>query len=265
MEFSVALRVNVEVANRAKQASGWLSSVNSFSVSSVERAMMQSGQAGRRLLWLSLRSPWEPTAERRQGRLAVLVALSESPLNSTVGKLQLVLCLCLTIGRAFLSTGGVLRIPQRVSGMVLRCQITASKCWFFVLAMILGGDTGGSDTASKCWFFSLWWSWRWHGWVRYCQRMLIFVLAMILEVTRVGSDTASKCWFLSLPMILEVTQVGQILPANADFCSCDDLGGDTGRSGTASKCWNIVQNVKYFYFFHQFCLKFRQLSQAPVW
>ena len=67
MEFSVALRVNVEVANRAKQASGWLSSVNSFSVSSVERAMMQSGQAGRRLLWLSLRSPWEPTAERRQG------------------------------------------------------------------------------------------------------------------------------------------------------------------------------------------------------
>ena len=33
--------------------------------------------------------------------------------------------------------------------------------------------------------------------------MLIFVLAMILEVTRVG----------------------QILPANADFCSCDDLEG----------------------------------------
>ena len=32
-----------------------------------------------------------------------------------------------------------------------------------------------------------------------------------------------------LALVLEVTQEGQILPANADFDSCDDLEGDTGR------------------------------------
>ena len=57
-----------------------------------------------------------------------------------------------------------------------------------------------SDTASKCWFLSLRWSWRWHGKVRYCQRMLIFVLAMVWEVSQevsmLSAMTEYFCWII---------------------------------------------------------------------
>ena len=72
-----------------------------------------------------------------------------------------------------------------------------------------------SQCVSSGWMDVWHWSWRWHGKVKYCQRMLILFLRWSWRVSREG------LWHQ--PMLI--------------FVHCDDLRGDTGRSNVVSDGW----------------------------
>ena len=101
--------------------------------------------------------------------------------------------------------------------------------------------------AGGCWEFhgkSLGWSCD----VRYSQQMLIFVLAMVWEVSREGQKLPAIAEYCLLRWSWKLLGWCCNVSAVAESDSCDDLGGDTGRSGTASKHWILSRTLIIFIF-----------------